>query len=124
MILIEPLLLVDASFQLSMAASIGLMVVEPTMVKFLSLGHEKLTEILSGTGLLTSISTMILTGPIIWWHFGRMSLIGIVSNVLILPLVPILMITGILMQVLPWVFAWPTYVVAHWMVVVIRFFGS
>jgi len=124
MVLIEPLLLVNVSFQLSMAASVGLMVVEPIVNKILSKGHEKLTEILGGTGLLTSVSTMITTAPIIWWNFGRMSLIGILSNILILPLVPILMITGAGMQILPQVFSWPTYVVAHWMVEVIKFFGS
>ncbi len=52
-----------------------------------------------------------------------MSLIGILSNILILPLVPILMITGAAMQVLPGVFSYPTYAVARWMIEVIRFFG-
>jgi ComEC/Rec2-related protein len=124
MVLIEPWLLVNVSFQLSMAASIGLMMVEPWIRKWLSIGHEKLVEILGGSGILTSLSTMIMTAPIIWWHFGRMSWIGMLSNILILPLVPILMITGALIQVFPSIFYWPTYVVAHWMVGVIRFFGS
>lgn len=123
MVIFEPWLLVNVSFQLSMAASVGLMVVEPLMKRLLSTGHEKLSEILGGSGILTSLATMATTAPIIWWQFGRMSWIGIVSNILILPLIPILMITGALMQVLPQVFSWPTYVVAHWMVGVIRFFG-
>lgn len=124
MVLIEPLMLVNVSFLLSMAASVGLMVVEPEINKFLNKNHEKLAEILGGSGLTTSVATMITTMPIIWYSFGRMSWIGILSNTLILPLVPILMIFGALMQVLPGVFAWPTYVIAHWMVEVIRFFGS
>jgi ComEC/Rec2-related protein len=124
MVLFEPLLLINVSFQLSMAASVGLMIVEPAINKWWSRKHERLVEVLSGSGLLTSVSTIVLTAPIIWWHFGRMSWIGILSNILILPLVPILMITGAAMQVLPQVFSWPTYVVAHWMVEVISFFGS
>lgn len=124
MILIEPLLIFNVSFQLTMAASVGLMVVEPALTKVLSRSHEKLVEILGGIGIMTSLSTMFVTTPIIWWNFGRMSWIGIVSNILILPLVPMLMITGSLMQVLPWVFSWPTYAIAHWMVEMIRFFGS
>jgi len=99
------------------------MVVEPTINRWLSKSHEKLVEILEGTGLLTSFSTMLMTAPIIWWHFGRMSWIALLSNILILPLVPILMITGAGMQILPQVFYWPTYAVAHWMVRVIGFFG-
>lgn len=124
MVLVEPLLLVNASFQLSMAASVGLMVVEPVVSKLLSSGHEKLAEVLGGSGILTSVSTVVMTAPIIWWQFGRMSWIGVFSNILILPLVPILMITGAAMQILPWVFSYPTYVIAHWMVEVIRFFGE
>ena len=124
MVLFEPLLLLNVSFQLSVAASAGLMIVEPEINKRLRDSHEKLAEVLSGSGFLTSISTMLMTAPIIWWHFGRLSWIGVVSNILILPLVPVLMITGAFMQVLPWVFSWPTYVVAHWMVGVIRFFGG
>jgi len=124
MVLVEPLLLLNVSFQLSMAASVGLMVMEPWISKWLSFDHEKLSRVLSGSGVLTSISTMILTGPIIWWSFGRVSWIGVLSNIFILPLVPVLMITGALMQVLPWVFSYLTYFIAHWMVEVIRFFGS
>jgi len=123
MVLVEPLLLVSVSFQLSMAASVGLMVLEPMISSKLGNSHEKLMEILGGSGFLASISTMITTAPIIWWHFGRMSWIGILSNILILPLVPILMITGAAMQVVPGVFSYPTYAIAHWMVEVIRFFG-
>jgi len=124
MVLIEPLLLVNVSFQLSMGASVGLVIVEPVMRKLLSSGHEKSAEVLGGSGVLTSVSTVAMTAPIIWWNFGRMSWIGVLSNILILPLVPLLMITGALMQILPWVFSYPTYVIAHWMVEVIRFFGG
>lgn len=124
MVLIEPWLLVNVSFQLSMAASIGLMIVEPWLRKTLVEWNEQFSEILIGTGIQTTFATMLMTLPIIWLHFGRMSWIGILSNILILPLVPILMITGALMQVFPDVFYWPTYVVAHWMVRVIGFFGD
>jgi ComEC/Rec2-related protein len=124
MILIEPLMIVNVSFWLSMSASVGLMVIEPKLSGFISSREERLAGILSGSGLTTSVSTMMMTLPIIWVNFGRMSLIGILSNTLILPLVPILMIFGAGMQILPGVFSWPTYVIAHWMVGVIRFFGS
>jgi competence protein ComEC len=122
MILVEPLLLTNVSFQLSMGASVGLMIVEPTISRKLGNSHEKLNEVLSGSGLLTSLSTMVITAPIIWWHFGRMSWIGIVSNIMILPFVPLLMIVGVFMQVLPSVFSWPTYALAHWMVRIEIFF--
>lgn len=124
MILFEPWLLINVSFQLSMAASVGLMVVEPAVSKWLGQTHEKLNEALGVSGILTSFSTIMITTPIIWWHFGRMSWIGILSNILILPLIPILMVVGALMQIIPEVFFWPTYTLAHWIVEVINFFGN
>ncbi len=124
MVLFEPWLLVSVSFQLSMAASVGLMVVEPAISKWFGRTHERLNELLGTSGILTSCSTLITTMPIIWWHFGRMSWIGILSNILILPLIPILMVVGALMQIIPEVFFWPTYTLAHWIVEVINFFGN
>ncbi len=125
MLMVDPSLVASASFQLSVAASFGLMVLEPWVVTSLvKRGGEKLGQILSGAGVVTSISTMIMTIPIIWWHFGRMSLIGIVSNILILPFVPPLMIFGAGMLLFPWLFSVPTYALAHWVVMVIKFFGS
>lgn len=124
MILVEPLLLVSVSFQLSIAASVGLMVIEPWVRSKFETGDERVSELLSSSGVLSSVSTMLMTMPIIWWNFSRVSLIGIVCNVLILPFVPVLMILGAGMQVLPQIFSWLTYTVAHWMVRVIQFFGS
>jgi len=124
MLVFEPLLLIDVSFQLSMAASVGLLIIEPWLRKTFSKTDERLADVLGGSGVLTSVSTMLVTLPIIWWHFGRMSLIGVLSNTLILPLIPALMIFGAAMQILPGVFYIPTYAIAHWIVGVIRFFGS
>ncbi len=133
MLMIQPSLLASASFQLSVAASFGLMVIEPWLSRWLETragagaGPYKgsgLVDLVERTGIMTSVATMIATMPIIWWHFGRMSLIGIVSNILILPFVPPLMILGVGMLVLPSLFSWPAYALAHWMVMVIRFFGQ
>jgi competence protein ComEC len=125
MLIIEPSLVVSASFQLSIAASFGLMVVEPWMSKYIEVKWGNvLTGFVGSLGVTSSVSTMIVTMPIIWWHFSRMSPIGILSNSLILPFVPPLMIFGVGMLVFPAVFWVPTYALAHWVVGVIRFFGS
>ncbi len=125
MLMIDPGLIISASFQLSVAASYGLMVLEPRISGFVGryIG-EKALGVVSSVGILTTFSTMIMTLPILWWHFGRMSLIGILSNSLILPFVPVVMILGTGMILLPWVFSVPAYVFAHWIVVMIRFFGN
>ena len=121
MILIDPFILESASFQLSVMASVGLLVVSPWLEIRLS---EKLREIGAFTGLTTSVSTMIMTMPVIWWHFGRVGWIGLLSNALVLPVVPMIMLLGGFTLILPWVFTWPTYVLAHWVVMVIKILGS
>ena len=125
MLMIAPTLIVSASFQLSVAASFGLMVIEPEWSRRMEVAWgDSWTGLARSTGIMSTLSTMIVTMPIIWWHFARMSLIGIVSNILILPLVPPLMILGVGTLVLPRFLAWPTYALAHWIVVIIQFFGT
>jgi competence protein ComEC len=125
MLMIDPSLIFSVSFQLSVAASYGLMVVEPWMSSKLNkLMGDGLIGLCAKTGLLTTISTMMMTMPVLWWHFGRMSLIGVLSNSLILPIVPVVMIFGAGMLVLPQVFWLPAYVFVHWIVLVIKFFGA
>jgi len=125
MLMIDPTLIESVSFQLSVAASFGLMVVEPWLTKKLTLvGGREIPEILGKVGLTTTLSTTLVTMPILWWHFGRLTLIGILSNILILPFVPPLMLFGAGMIIFPWLFSWPAYALAHYLVLVIRFFGS
>mgnify|MGYP001580339416 CR=1 FL=1 len=124
MLMISPSLLVSVSFQLSVAACFGLTVVEPRLSKRLTkMLDEKLVDITRNSGVLTTVATMIMTLPIIWWHFGRMNLFGVLSNILILPLVPPLMVSGVGMLILPEIFSWPVYVLSHGIVLVIAFFG-
>jgi ComEC/Rec2-related protein len=125
MLMIDPTLLVSVSFQLSVGASFGLMVVEPWMSKKLaSVAGGGLINFVGSMGVMTTASTMLMTMPVIWWHFGRMSLIGMVSNILILPFVPPLMIFGAGMLLFPGLFSFPVYALSHWIVLMIRFFGS
>jgi ComEC/Rec2-related protein len=124
MVLIEPPLIIDPSFQLSVAASLGLIVFEPWLTRRLKLfAQQGIVEVLGRLGIMTTIATMVMTAPVIWFHFGRMSLIGIVSNILILPFVPPIMILGSAMLVFPELFSLPVYVLAHFLVGVIQFFG-
>lgn len=101
MVMVKPEIVEEISFQLSVAASLGLMVVEPKLRSWL----EKLK--LSGgwkwllrTELLPTVAAQMTTAPIIWWYFGRVSWIAPLVNMLVLPLVPILMAWGGLMLLL------------------------
>lgn len=101
MVMVKPEILEEVSFQLSVAASLGLMVVEPKLRLWLegwklSKGWKWLLK----TELLPTVAAQVTTLPIIWWYFGRVSWIAPLVNVLVLPLVPMLMAGGGLMLVL------------------------
>jgi competence protein ComEC len=44
--------------------------------------------------LIITLAAQIITGPLIVCHFGRLSLVSLLSNLLILPLQPVIMIVG------------------------------
>jgi len=101
MIMVKPEIVEEVSFQLSVAASLGLMVVEPRLRRWLE--GWKLRrgwKWLLRTELLPTVAAQMTTAPIIWWYFGRVSWIAPLVNVLVLPLVPILMAWGGLMLLL------------------------
>lgn len=124
MVMFDLSLLTSVSFQLSVAASIGLMVIEPVIMKYFDTQNSRLIHIFGRLGLTTTVSTMLLTAPIIWWHFGRFGFMGLLSNGIILPMVPMVMVLGALMIVFGAILTVPVYVVSHIMVLIIGWLGS
>jgi competence protein ComEC len=86
MILFNPYLLVyDIGFQLSFMATLGLILIVPMLE----------VNAITGKGLfgwkeflLSTIATQIAVLPLLMYHIGEISLISIVVNVLVLPMVP------------------------------------
>ena len=99
---INPLILRDVGFQLSFMATLGLIVLVPPLeqVTFGFLKHRLRTEHIGLTMALLSemliitLAAQIITGPLIVYHFGRLSLVSLLSNLLILPAQPPIMIVG------------------------------
>jgi len=117
MLLYSPLYIVDIGFQLSFVATAGLLYLEPWMkrlpqIKFLS---EYLYPTLAAT---------IATLPVIVYHFGRVSWISPIVNILVLPTVPLIMgmTTGVILT--GKLVAWVTYPILAYVVWVIRLFGG
>jgi competence protein ComEC len=106
MLLANPwLLLHDVGFQLSFLASMGIIYLKPIIDRLIFL--EKLekspvdgnklryvTDIISVT-----LSAQIFTLPLVIYHFGTISFVAPITNVLVLPIVPFLMIFGFLASV-------------------------
>jgi len=128
MVMVKPEIVEEVSFQLSVAASLGLMVVEPRMRRWLEKREwSKGVDWLMRTELLPTLAAQITTAPIIWYYFGRLSWIAPIVNVVVLPLVPLLMAwggvmvgLGVLWLPLGRVLVWWVYGLAHLMVKIIE----
>ncbi len=89
MILINPNLVVDISFQLSFSAMAGLILFKDSLKRL-----EKLPLI--GLDLAESFSAQLLVWPIIAYHFGRISWLAPLINIFVLWTVPKITAFGVL----------------------------
>lgn len=102
MALVNPLVLWDVGFQLSFTATLGLILYgERLKVWSASLLERRLppkwAARLEGPlydYVLLTLAAQLLTLPLLLHHFGRLSLVSMPANVLILPLQPAVMIFG------------------------------
>ncbi|GEM_PF-173985 len=90
MLIQNPLILLhDPSFQLSFLATLGLILLASPIEKHLTLIPEKFGI----RGIVAStIATQIFVSPYILYMMGTMSIIGMIVNILVLPIIPITML--------------------------------
>ena len=115
MLIINPRILFwDVGFQLSFAATMGIIFFMPVFDRL----AEKIPKMLGvKTLILTTLSAIIATLPLILFNFGVLSLSAPVVNALILPFVPATMLFGFL-AMLP--FVGPGFaLVANWLLLYI-----
>lgn len=82
MLLWDPLLLVQVGFQLSVMATIGIMLLQSRLWKGL------------GDDFTTTLSAQIMTLPILLSAFGSYGVLSLLTNLLVLWTVPLIMIIG------------------------------
>lgn len=100
MTMLNPLLVrYDVGFQLSFLATLALITASPWLELFL----RKKTWLRKALALLlvTSIINVFIF-PVLAYHFGTMSLLSPLSNILVLPLIPITMALGFIMLLMSW----------------------
>lgn len=87
----EPEIVFDVGFQLSVAATYGLVRVAPVLDKYMrSLPlHRSLKQVIAET-----LSATIMTAPILIFYFERLSLVSPLTNILVVPIIPITMAVG------------------------------
>jgi len=123
MTLVDPFMLWDVSFLLSFAATLALILVEPRFDDLLyralrerwSQSRARQAVRLASEVLLSTLAAQIVTLPIIWYAFQRVSLIALPANILVLSVQPAIMILGLLTLLLGAVAA-PLGVLAGWCV--------
>ena len=86
-----PLLLFDAGFQLSFAATWGLLYVAPPLAERLSMLPRGIRTLLSLT-----VAAQLSVMPLLAYHFLQVSLIGLIANLVVVPLVAVLVPAGFL----------------------------
>jgi len=102
MLALNPLTLWDVGFQLSFMATLGLILLTPTLEAYT---RRALSRLLPETWLesamawlndafVVTLAAQIVTTPMIVAYFGRFSLISLLTNFLILPAQPAVMIGG------------------------------
>lgn len=91
MLVYQPLLLYDISFQLSFAATAGLVFLYKPTYDYLSLF---LPSYLAGP-LAVTMSAQLGVLPIIAWYFNSFSLISFAANLFVLPIVELVIILGL-----------------------------
>lgn len=98
MVIEQPSILVgDIGFQLSVAATVGLIVLNPILEK--RVGERGVGKFLPASfreAFLSSLAAQIMTMPIILYYFKSLSIVSPIANLLILPVIPLAMTIGFL----------------------------
>ena len=91
MLISQPLLLFDVSFQLSFASTAGLMYLQKDFRKRL----ERLPKFFAEAAAMT-LAAQIASLPIIVWYFNRLSLSSVFANAFVMPLLEVVIVGGLL----------------------------
>lgn len=122
------ILLWDAGFQLSFVATLGLIYLTPLIRGY----FEKVPEFLDiRESIISTLSAIIATLPLILFQFGRLSIVAPVVNVLILWIIPAIMLLGFLAVLLSFIFfpigelvAWVAWVGLKYIIFIVKFFAN
>jgi len=140
MLFIDPSLIFDIGFQLSFAATLGLVYIRPlferrqrtdSRIDILEKKKPNMFTVGIGGDISTTISAQIITMPILLANFGTYSIYSILVNGIVLWTVPILMIVGgvgailgLILEPLGKLLIYLCYPLLLYFESVVRFFGT
>ena len=97
MLVINPLLIADVGFQLSVTAMLGMIYVRPMLERFITACRRTPSHwfnSLFSNNLLDTLSAQIGTFPVLYFTFGQVQPLAFLPNLMVVPLVPALMMLG------------------------------
>lgn len=113
----------DLGWYLSFLAFFGVLVIAPVIAARLIRGQPKVLSMV----LIETLSAEIMTLPLIMMTFGKLSLVALFANVLVVPMVPFAMLlSAIAASAGTWLtpfaswFAWPAKVLLTYMLDIVR----
>lgn len=89
LIINNPYIIYNISFQLSFLATLSI-----------TYFYKYINNVIKNSTISVTISANILTLPILYYNFGQISLISIISNLIVIPFIGIIMYLGILSIIL------------------------
>lgn len=128
MLLQNPLLLkYDIGFQLSFLAMIGIIFFSPILESF----FRKIPNFFQLKNILIlTISAQIFTLPLLLFNFGYFSLIAPITNILVLPILPLILgsgflfaFLGIFFRQLGYIFSLPCWLLLTYLLKIVDFFS-
>lgn len=94
LLFINPYTLYDIGFQLSFMATLSLVMFYPAIKKAVT--YRRIPEIVSDT-LAATLAAQLGVVPVTLYYFNNLSLISVISNLLVVPMVQIITIIGFVM---------------------------
>lgn len=128
MLAFNPFLLFDAGFQLSFLAVLGINYLFPIFSFWL----RRVPNIFQIKNILAmSLAAQIFTLPILIYSFGRISLVAPITNILVLPLLPFIIVFGFLAALfgifshfLALIFVFPCWLLLSYLLKISEVFSS
>ena len=117
MLAVNPLMILSVSFQLTVGCMAGIFLFREPIAAWMK---ERMPKRLAN-GIAVTLSAMTLTTPLVAWHFGAVSLVGVLTNLLVLWVVSFIFYGIIAVVLLSSLWTWAADAVAWVIAIPIRY---